>query len=154
LRNHRIQGEVQDEHAWQLRGVSGHAGLFSNVPDLLRFAQEVLKSVNPETKDAALFAKPTVDQYATRQPPAGSSRALGWDTPSEQSSAGPYFSSHSIGHLGFSGCSLWVDLEARVAVVLLTNRTWPDRHNQLIREVRPAFHNAVREALSKAHNRP
>jgi serine-type D-Ala-D-Ala carboxypeptidase len=154
FRNRRIQGEVQDEHAWQLRGVSGHAGLFSNVPDLLRFAEEVLKSVNPETKDAALFAKPTVDQYATRQVPAGSSRALGWDTPSEESSAGPYFSSHSIGHLGYSGCSLWIDLDARVAVALLTNRTWPDRHNQLIREVRPAFHNAVREALSNAHNRP
>jgi serine-type D-Ala-D-Ala carboxypeptidase len=110
--------------------------------------------MNPETKDAALFAKPTVDQYATRQVPAGSSQALGWDTPSEESSAGPYFSSHSIGHLGYSGCSLWIDLDARVAVALLTNRTWPDRHNQLIREVRPAFHNAVREALSNAHNRP
>jgi serine-type D-Ala-D-Ala carboxypeptidase len=150
LRNRRVQGEVQDEHAWLLRGVSGHAGLFSNVPDLLRFAQEILKSVRPDASDAALFAKTTVDQYAERQAPAGSSRALGWDTPSEQSSAGRYFSTHSIGHLGYSGCSFWIDLEAGIAVVLLTNRTWPDRHNQLIREVRPAFHNAVCEALSKA----
>jgi serine-type D-Ala-D-Ala carboxypeptidase len=151
MRNRRIQGEVQDEHAWLLRGVSGHAGLFSNVPDLLRFAEEILKSVKSETSDAALFARATVDQYAARQAPIGSTRALGWDTPSEQSSAGRYFSSHSIGHLGYSGCSLWIDLEARVAVVLLTNRTWPDRHNQLIREVRPAFHNAIREALSNGH---
>lgn len=151
MRNRRVQGEVQDEHAWLLRGVSGHAGLFSNVPDLLRFAEEILKSVKPETSDGALFARATVDQYAARQTPIGSTRALGWDTPSEQSSAGRYFSSHSIGHLGYSGCSLWIDLEARVAVVLLTNRTWPDRHNQLIREVRPAFHNAIREALSKGH---
>ena len=52
-----------------------------------------------------------------------------------------------LGHLGFSGCSLWIDLEAGVAVALLTNRTWPDRQNQLIREVRPAFHDAIREAL-------
>ena len=151
MRHRRIQGEVEDEHAWLLRGVSGHAGLFSNVPDLLRFAEEILKSAKPETSDATLFAKATVDQYAARQAPVGSSRALGWDTPSEQSSAGRYFSSHSIGHLGYSGGSLWIDLEAMVAVVLLTNRTWPDRQNQLIREVRPALHNAVREALSTRH---
>jgi CubicO group peptidase (beta-lactamase class C family) len=79
--------------------------------------------------------------------PPGSSRALGWDTPSENSSSGRHFSPHSIGHLGFSGCSLWIDLEAGIAVVLLTNRTWPDRQSQLIRQVRPAFHDAVREAL-------
>jgi serine-type D-Ala-D-Ala carboxypeptidase len=148
LRTRRIQGEVQDEHAWLLRGVSGHAGLFSNVPDLLRFAEEILKSAKPEASSAALFERTTIDQFAVRQAPDGSSRALGWDTPSEQSSAGKYFSTHSIGHLGYSGCSLWIDLDAKVAIVLLTNRTWPDRQSQLIRDVRPAFHNAVREALS------
>ena len=57
------------------------------------------------------------------------------------------FSAHSIGHLGYSGCSLWIDLAADLAVVLLTNRTWPDRANDAIRQVRPAFHDAVREAL-------
>ena len=57
-----------------------------------------------------------------------------------------HFSPHSIGHLGFSGCSLWIDLDAAIAAVLLTNRTWPDRKSQLIREVRPAFHDAVRES--------
>ena len=67
--------------------------------------------------------------------------------PPPHSSAGRHFSPHSIGHLGFSGCSLWIDLDAHVAVVLLTNRTWPDRKSQLIREVRPTFHNAVRQAL-------
>ncbi len=79
--------------------------------------------------------------------PAGSSRALGWDTPSENSSSGRHFSRNSIGHLGFTGCSLWIDLEAGIAAVLLTNRTWPDRASQLIRQARPAFHDAVREAL-------
>jgi len=73
--------------------------------------------------------------------------ALGWDTPSQPSSSGTQFSQHSIGHLAYSGCSLWIDLDAAIAVVLLTNRTWPDRRNQLIREVRPAFHDAVRRAL-------
>jgi len=139
LRRRRIQGEVQDEHAWLLRGAAGHAGLFSNVPDLLRFAREVL--------EPSPFEPATVELFSQRQSPAGSSRALGWDTPSGQSSSGRFFASNSIGHLGFSGCSIWIDREARVAVALLTNRTWPDRQNQQIREVRPAFHDAVRQAL-------
>jgi CubicO group peptidase (beta-lactamase class C family) len=88
-----------------------------------------------------------VKNFARRQGPEGSSRALGWDTPSEPSSSGRHFSPHSIGHLGYSGCSLWLDMDAGVGVVLLSNRTWPDRKCQSIREVRPAFHDAVREAL-------
>ncbi len=153
FRHRRIQGEVQDENASVLGGAAGHAGLFSNVPDLLRFAQEILCGWRNEDRPgggAALFSRATIATFAERQPPAGSSRALGWDTPSENSSAGRYFSRHSIGHLGYSGCSLWIDLDAAVAVALLTNRTWPDRSersSQLIRQVRPAFHNAVRQAL-------
>ena len=150
LRHRRIQGEVQDENAWLLNGVAGHAGLFSNVPDLLRFAGAILNSKLekvPPGKKANLFDAATVELFAERQGPEGSSRALGWDTPSENSSSGRHFSPHSIGHLGYSGCSLWIDLDARLAVALLTNRTWPDRESQLIREVRPAFHDAVREAL-------
>jgi CubicO group peptidase (beta-lactamase class C family) len=152
FRNRRIQGEVQDEHAWLLHGTAGHAGLFSNVPDLLAFAGYILATADSETWNAPLFGKQTIDSFATRQSPAGSSRALGWDTPSENSSAGRHFSQRSIGHLGYSGCSLWIDLEAHVAIVLLTNRTWPDRQSQLIREVRPAFHDAVRAALLTVGN--
>ncbi|MGH9598497.1 MAG: serine hydrolase domain-containing protein [Terracidiphilus sp.] len=150
FRHRRIQGEVQDENAFVLGGVAGHAGLFSNVPDLLRFAAAILNAGTEdggEDGNRSFFQAATVEQFAERQGPAGSSRALGWDTPSEKSSAGRHFSSHSIGHLGYSGCSLWIDLDAGVAAALLTNRTWPDRASQLIREVRPAFHNAVREAL-------
>jgi serine-type D-Ala-D-Ala carboxypeptidase len=150
LRHRRIQGEVQDEHAWLLKGAAGHAGLFSNVPDLLRFSSAILNGARgSETQEDArcLFEARTVEYFARRQPPEGSSRALGWDTPSEPSSSGRFFSKHSIGHLGYSGCSLWMDLDAEVAVVLLTNRTWPDRQNQLIREIRPVFHDAVRAAL-------
>jgi len=145
FRHRLIQGEVQDENASVLGGVSGHAGLFSNVPDLLRFAQEVLRAL--DSAATSVFKAATVQTFAQRQPPAGSSRSIGWDTPSENSSAGQYFSPHSIGHLGFSGCSLWIDLDARIAAVLLTNRTWPDRQNQAIRQVRPAFHNALRMTL-------
>ncbi|MFP5235307.1 MAG: serine hydrolase domain-containing protein [Acidobacteriota bacterium] len=149
LRFRVIQGEVQDENAYVLDGAAGHAGLFSNVPDLLRFAEEMLAAGDaPEVKHSArLFHMGTLEIFAMRQEPEGSSRALGWDTPSDDSSSGDHFSARSIGHLGFSGCSLWIDLAAGVAVVLLTNRTWPDRRNQAIRAVRPAFHNAVREAL-------
>ena len=145
LRMRRIQGEAQDEHAWLLHGAGGHAGLFSNVPDLLRFAGAILDGARG---GESIFDAATVAQFAERQLPAGSSRALGWDTPSEDSSSGTRFSAHSIGHLGFSGCSLWIDLDAAVAVVLLTNRTWPNRQSQSIRTVRPAFHNAIREVLA------
>jgi serine-type D-Ala-D-Ala carboxypeptidase len=152
FRYRRIQGEVQDENAWILKGVAGHAGVFSNVPDLLRFAGSVLTAARNDERssDPKLFSSQTLERFAERQGPAGSSRALGWDTPSENSSAGAHFSSRSIGHLGYSGCSLWIDLDAEIAIVLLTNRTWPDRKSQLIREVRPAFHDAVREALMTA----
>ena len=150
FRRRRIQGEVQDENAWLLGGVAGHAGLFASVPDLFRFASEILRSspklASPEDRPS-LFDPGTIQRFAERQAPEGSSRALGWDTPSSNSSSGCHYSLHSIGHLGYSGCSLWIDLDAEVAVVLLTNRTWPNRESQLIRRVRPAFHDAVHEAL-------
>jgi CubicO group peptidase (beta-lactamase class C family) len=146
FRRRRIQGEVQDENAWVLGGAAGHAGVFSNVPDLLRFAREILRAASGEG-NARLFDAATVELFAQRQGPEGSSRALGWDTPSENSSSGKHFSPRSIGHLGFSGCSLWIDLDAGLAVALLTNRTWPDRQSQLIRQVRPAFHDALLEVL-------
>lgn len=147
LRYRRIQGEVQDENAWLLGGVAGHAGVFSCVGDLLRIAGEILAAAAGRG-EARLLDASTVELFSQRQAPSASSRALGWDTPSGNSSAGRYFSPHSIGHLGFSGCSLWIDLEAGIAAALLTNRTWPDRRSQLIRAVRPQFHDAVREALS------
>jgi len=151
FRHRRIQGEVQDENAWVLGGTAGHAGVFSNVPDLLRLAREILRAAAKE-RNAHLYDAATIEIFSRRQNPEGSSRALGWDTPSKTSSSGRYFSRHSIGHLGFSGCSLWIDLDAAVAVTLLTNRTWPNRQNQQIRQVRPAFHNAIREALEPDGN--
>ncbi|WP_263359546.1 serine hydrolase domain-containing protein [Acidicapsa ligni] len=144
FRQRVIQGEVQDEHAFLLHGAAGHAGIFSNIPDLLRFSTAILTSGTN-----SLFLPATIELFSQRQPPPGSSRALGWDTPSEESSSGQYFSRQSIGHLGYSGCSLWIDLSAKLAIVLLTNRTWPHRESQLIRSVRPVFHDAVRKALYK-----
>ena len=148
FRHRTIQGEVQDENAFVLDGVAGHAGLFSNIPDLLRFASEIIAGLSADRQPGpSLFTAETIRYFAERQSPLGNSQALGWDTPSVESSAGCHFSKHSIGHLGYSGCSLWIDLDASIAAVLLTNRTWPDRKNQSIKKIRPAFHDAVRTSL-------
>jgi serine-type D-Ala-D-Ala carboxypeptidase len=96
-----------------------------------------------------VFRPDTIELFTRREPsPPGTSRALGWDTPSQPSSSGKYFSSRAFGHLGFTGTSLWIDPERQLAITLLTNRTWPDRGSQDgIRRVRPEFHDAVVEAL-------
>jgi serine-type D-Ala-D-Ala carboxypeptidase len=141
FRHRIIQGEVQDENCFTLGGVAGHAGLFSNALDPLLYAQGLFHQ--------QLFKRETLDLFTTRAGlPAESSRALGWDTPSEASSSGHFFSRRAAGHLGYSGTSLWIDFERQVAIVLLTNRTWPHRQSQAIRTVRPAFHDAVMEALN------
>lgn len=142
LRPGIIQGEVNDENAFVLRGVAGHAGLFSNVPDLLTFANSMLGH------GEQLFRRETIELFTKRQPsPSGTSRALGWDTPSAPSSSGQYFSPRSYGHLGFTGTSLWINPERELAVVLLTNRTWPHRESQAIKQVRPKFHDAIVHAI-------
>ncbi len=139
-----IQGEVQDENASVLGGVAGHAGLFSTAEDLAIFAHVLLQGgsplVRPET--LALFTRRETS-------PAGTSRALGWDTPSAPSQSGKYFSARSFGHLGYTGTSLWIDPERQLSITMLTNRTWPDCSNKTIKDVRPAFHDAVVEALEK-----
>lgn len=143
-----IQGEVQDENCSVLGGVAGHAGLFSNALDVLRFAACILaEGATPLGRQ--LFRPATIRLFAARQSePIGTTRALGWDTPSENSSSGNFFSGQSIGHLGYAGTSLWIDPERKLAVVLLTNRTWPDRSNKTIQEIRPAFHDALISGLS------
>ena len=144
FRNRVIQGEVQDENASVLGGVAGHAGLFSTAEDLARFANAMLHGgrpiLRPET--VALFTRKESD-------PAGTTRALGWDTPSSPSQSGKYFSPGSFGHLGYTGTSLWIDPVSQLSITLLTNRTWPDCSNQAIKQVRPRFHDAVVEAVNK-----
>jgi serine-type D-Ala-D-Ala carboxypeptidase len=151
FRHRVIQGEVHDENACVMGGVAGHAGLFSNALDPLRMAGCLLTGgVTPSGMQ--LFSAQTIAQFKepSRQPP-GTSRALGWDTPSTPSSSGSLFSARSIGHLGFTGTSLWIDLDAGISVTLLTNRTWPDRSNQAIRALRPRFHDSVRRELAADH---
>lgn len=147
FRHRVIQGEVQDENCFAMGGIAGHAGLFANARDVLRFAACILN--NGKSPDGGLLFRPeTVHLFATRQTePAGTTRALGWDTPSQPSSSGKFFSDQSIGHLGYAGTSLWIDPVRQLAVVLLTNRTWPDRLNKAIQQVRPAFHDAISTEL-------
>ena len=143
FRRRVVQGEVHDENASVMGGVAGHAGVFAPAADLAFFAHAMLNGgrpiVRPET--LALFTR--------RQPaPPGTSRALGWDTPSQPSQSGRYLSPTAFGHLGYTGTSLWIDPELQLAIILLTNRTWPDHSNQAIKQVRPKFHDAVVEALT------
>ncbi|HYA24176.1 MAG TPA: serine hydrolase domain-containing protein [Terriglobales bacterium] len=142
FRQRIIQGEVQDENASVLEGVAGHAGLFATAQDLAIFAHTLLHG------GASLVRPETLAFFTRRQSsPAGTSRALGWDTPSAPSQSGKYFSAQSFGHLGYTGTSLWIDPQRQLSVTLLTNRTWPDCKNEAIKQVRPAFHDAVVEAL-------
>ncbi len=96
-----------------------------------------------------LIRRETIELFTTQdQTFRGSTRfGLGWDKPTPPSQAGQHFSSRSFGHLGFTGTSLWIDPEKQLAIILLSNRTWPDRSSQVIKEVRPKFHDAVVEAL-------
>jgi CubicO group peptidase (beta-lactamase class C family) len=133
---------VQDENASVMGGVAGHAGVFSTAAELATFANVMLDGGGP------IVPRTTIDLFTRREPsPAGTSRALGWDTPSTPSQSGKYFSAASFGHLGYTGTSMWIDPERQLSVTLLTNRTWPDCSNQALKEVRPRFHDAVVETL-------
>lgn len=143
-----IHGEVHDENTAAMGGVAPHAGLFGTACDLGVFGRMMLNRGMHEGR--RLIAGETVDLFTRRaEVVGGSSRALGWDTRSETgSSAGGRFSLRSYGHTGFTGTSLWIDPERGIGAVLLTNRVHPTRKNQKIKEVRPAFHDAVMGVLS------
>jgi CubicO group peptidase (beta-lactamase class C family) len=139
---------VQDENAFVLGGVAGHAGLFSTAEDLARFAHVMLSGGSP------ILRPETIELFTRREiSPAGTSRALGWDTPSTPSQSGKHFGAHSYGHLGYTGTSLWIDPDQQLSVTLLTNRTWPDCSNHSIKQVRPRVHDAVVEAFDRPLNR-
>ena len=147
-RKRLIQGEVHDENAWALGGVSGHAGLFATAGDIATFAQMLLNGGSYAHR--RLLDRATIRQFTARHAIGDSARALGWDVPTQPSSSGRYFSPSSFGHLGFTGTSLWIDPERKLFVILLTNRVNPTRANDKIREVRPALHDAIFQALDLA----
>ncbi len=142
-----VHGEVHDENAAAMGGVSSHAGLFSTAGDLASFAQMML---NLGTLDhRRVLSRATVARWTRRQnDPEGSSRAIGWDT-AHQSQSWSMFSERSYGHTGFTGTSVWIDPERDLFVILLTNRVHPTRDNTQIRDARVAFHRAIVEAVDR-----
>ena len=146
-RGHVLRGEVHDENAAALGGIAPHAGLFGTAPDLARFAQMLLDG--GVLGHQRIVSRETVEKFTHKAGGVpGSSRALGWDTPSENSSAGSLLSPRSFGHTGFTGTSMWMDPDRNLFVVLLTNRVHPTRENNAIREVRRAVADAVVHGLA------
>jgi len=135
LRRKILAGEVEDEHAWILGGVAGHAGLFSTLPDLMKLTEEFLKIDEGKSK---ILKKETLHAFLDAKP------ALSWDTPSaENSQAGDLFPKNAYGHLGYTGCSLWIDFNRKFYVILLTNRVHPYRYNENIKQFRPKIHDLI-----------
>ena len=162
-RGFHVHGVVHDENAHAIGGVAGHAGLFSSARDLAVFVQMMLdRGVagpcqadrtsglpchRPRFGPVAIFSQGWVDRITRRQAPE-SSRGLGWDTPSERSSAGDYFSARSFGHTGYTGTSIWVDPTQELAVILLTNRVNPTRENGRHIPLRRGVHDRVARAIT------
>lgn len=142
-----VWGRVHDENADAMGGVAGHAGLFSSAPDLSIFVQMIL---NGGVYDGVRIVKAATIARWTAPQGRGSSRALGWDTPSPNSSAGHFFSPRSFGHTGFTGTSIWVDPTRDVFVILLTNRVNPTRDNTRVFALRRAVADAVQQSILDA----
>lgn len=142
-----LQGEVHDENASAMGGYAGHAGLFGTATDVGSIGDFLVRCYNGSPGE--LLRPDTVQTFFSRQQdPKDTSWALGWDTPSRLgSSTGTLFSKKSVGHLGFTGTSLWMDLEKQVMVIFLTNRIHPSRENEKIRAFRPKIHDRIMEML-------
>jgi len=150
-RQRKVRGEVHDENAVRLGGVSGHAGLFSTGQDLARFARMYLR--NGTLDGVRVFDSSAVATFTRMQDSTISRRALGWETPTGGNSAGHRLSPVAFGHTGFTGTSLWMDPAQGVFVLLLTNRVNPTRENRKIGGVRTALVDAAVGALRGASSR-
>ncbi len=144
-RNRLLEGIVHDENAFAMGGVAGHAGLFGDALGVFELARAMVADYaggHPH----GLFQLRTVQSFFHRD--SHGSRPLGFDAPSDaDASCGQHFSDNTVGHLGFTGTSLWIDLDSDIIVVLLTNRVHPSRLNERIRGFRPQLHDAVMEAF-------
>ena len=149
-----IIGYVHDENAKSIGGIAGHAGLFSTASDLSIFSQMMLNGGIYGWK--RIFNTQSVTNFTMRASTIeGSSRGLGWDTPSGQSSGGVYLSASSFGHTGFTGTSLWIDPENQIFVILLTNAVHPNRNykNPNYFDWRQKIHSSVYEELGFSEKR-
>lgn len=142
-RNKTVRAEAHDERAWYMDGVAGHAGLFSNVQDLSVFAQMLLNKGSYAGKQ---YIQPETIQTFTSKQSTLHNRGFGFDrkSPTGFSTAGLLSSNKTFGHLGFTGTSLWVDPERNMAIILLTNRTYPKRtYGKNISKIRAEVADAV-----------
>jgi CubicO group peptidase (beta-lactamase class C family) len=138
-------GEVHDDNAFAMGGVTGHSGLFASARDVNQIVSKLSDCYHGL---ATFLPQPLVVEAFTRDKTPGSTRTLGWDTPSpRESQAGTRFSKTTVGHLGFTGTSVWLDLERKAHVILLSNRIHPSRDNDRIKELRPVVHDLVLEAI-------
>jgi len=144
-RHRLIQGEVHDENAAAIGGVSGHAGVFSTAPDLASFCQMLLNG--GVYAHQRILRRATVAEFTVPQELSGGTRTLGWAVPTEGGSSGHFMGPHTFGHTGFTGTSIWIDPDRQLFVVLLTNRVHPTRENQKLAKVRPSLHDAVMQSL-------
>jgi CubicO group peptidase (beta-lactamase class C family) len=148
LRHRLIQGEVHDENAYAIGGVSGHAGLFSTAPDLAAFCQMELNG--GVYMHQRIVRRATIAQFTVPQELSNKTRTLGWVVPGEGGFTGHYYGPHSFSHTGFTGTSIYIDPDRQLFIVLLTNRVNPTRENMKIAKVRPALHDAVIQSLGLA----
>jgi CubicO group peptidase (beta-lactamase class C family) len=139
-------GEVHDDNAYAMGGVAGHAGLFSSVRDI----HALLACLNRclHGKDDFLPKALLEEFLAKDEKVPNSTCALGWDTPSpDKSASGANFSPRSVGHLGFTGTSVWWDIEKNCHIILLSNRVHPTRKNEKIKEFRPYVHDLIMQVM-------
>ena len=140
-----IRGVVHDENAYAAGGVDGHAGLFATAADVHCLLVEMLGTYSGFPSHH-IFQPDLLKEFLDYG--KGTERALGFDRPAENGSAsGCRFSKNSVGHLGFTGTSFWMDLDRSIIIILLTNRVHPRRDNEKIRDFRPVLHDAVMETL-------
>jgi len=140
-RQRHLRGEVHDENASMLGGVSGHAGLFSSARDLVRIAQLYLG--HGELGGVRIWRPETITLFTTVQDSTFSNRALGWETPTGTNSAGHLMTRPAFGHTGFTGTSIWIDPAHDLFIVMLTNRVNPTRANTKLTSVRQALMDSI-----------
>jgi CubicO group peptidase (beta-lactamase class C family) len=150
-RERLLVAEVDDDNAWAMGGVAGHAGLFGTAAAVGAFARLVLRALRADPDaERRLAAGGTIRRFLEASAVPGSSRALGWDLMRPTSSCGTRMSRSAIGHTGFTGTSLWIDPALDFYAVLLTNRVHPVAvSNDPMQTVRRAFHDALLERLGE-----
>lgn len=140
-----VCGQVHDENGYLLRGVAGHAGLFSTLSEVQALVRLLLRCLAGRS---SFLRAETLSAFIRRQALVpGSSRALGWDTPSTGATCGRHFSARAFGHTGFTGTSIWIDPEDERFVVLLSNRVHPTRENNQFLQLRPHLHDLAMESM-------